>query len=91
MANTTPQMILTMLAQNQESIPAQARCRWALLVTFEEMDALVDFLREHPEHGISIGQEHAEYIKAGRAMLHINGTPVIPELMEVPAEQRQGN
>jgi len=88
---SNPEMILALLAQNQELVPVHARNRWALLVTFEEMDALVDFLRTHPEYGVPISDEHAEHIKQGRAMVHINGTPVIPELVEVPPAQRQGN
>lgn len=85
----TPQEIFAALAVQQERTPPEARGRWALLVTFEEMDNLVDHLSAHPELGIAIDEAHAQHIKEGKAMLHINGTPILPELIELPAEHER--
>jgi hypothetical protein len=59
--------------------------RWALLVTFDELDALVDEILAG-ETGMTLSPQEAQHIKEGRAMLFIDRVPVLPEL---PPQQTQ--
>lgn len=76
--------VLAAITHHSAALPPGATIRWAFLVTFEEIDALVDELLANPEFGVQLTPDHAQLIKNGRAMLHLQGTPVIPELEAAP-------
>jgi hypothetical protein len=68
--------------QHQSALPPGAVNRWSFLVTFDEMTSLVDELQADSSFGMQMDASEADDIKAGRAALFINGTMVIPELIE---------
>lgn len=62
---------------------SEEEVRWAFLVTVDEMASLVDeVMLGDVVPGMTA--EHAQHIKEGRAMLFLEGTPVLPELMVQP-------
>ena len=62
--------------------PSPEESRWAFLVTEKEIVSLVNEIQaENYIDGLT--PEHAEPIKQGRAMLHLDGVPVLPELIIV--------
>ena len=70
---------LAMAGQSAEAVK-----RWAFLVTTNEISALVDEMQTNSDFGMAMEPAQATHIKEGRAMLHINEVPILPELMEVP-------
>ena len=59
-----------------------AEARWAFLVTMEEIGSLVDEIERDPTAlGAPLDATHAQYIREGRAMLHLNDVPILPELI----------
>jgi len=70
------------LAQHEGQLPPGARTRWAFLVTLEELSSLMDEFQQHPEFGLEMDPQYAADVRAGKAALIINGTAVLPELLE---------
>jgi hypothetical protein len=58
--------------------------RWAFLVTHEELVALVDEMCSPGIVKEPLDPKTAEDFKAGKALLHLNGVPIMPELMLAP-------
>ena len=78
--------VIAVIQHQKNHLPPGAVARWAFLVTFQELDGLVDECVAHPEMGVQLEPAHAAHIKAGRAMMFINGTAVLPELEERHAQ-----
>ena len=73
--------------------------RWSFLVTLEELNGLVDemvaknMFAEVPPALVEANVTKTEYLQAireGRAALHINGTAILPELMNQVPETLNG-
>jgi hypothetical protein len=61
--------------------PSIEESRWALLVTFEEIEGIVDEIQKDGGPVAVMESRHASAIKEGRAMLFLEGVPVLPELL----------
>jgi hypothetical protein len=71
--------------------PSQEESRWALLVTFEELDGIVNEIQTINEGPVSAMDEaYAAHVKEGRAMLHLDGVPILPELIIKEGEKLDG-
>lgn len=84
----TVSQVMAAISQHQTGLPPGAVSRWAFLVTMEEIASLVDEIQASPQLGLQMDPVHAQHVREGRAMLHINCTAVLPELIEVPSNAR---
>lgn len=74
------QQLMAAIQQHNAAIPPGAVVRWAFLVTFDELAELVHECQADKNLGLSMTPKLAEDIKDARALWHVNGTPIMPEL-----------
>jgi hypothetical protein len=56
--------------------------RWAFLVTYEELNDVVDDMMSIPDFAAAVSPQEAEDIKNGKAALNLpNGMKLLPELV----------